>query len=317
MNTRTNLRLKLIDFWKRNRKRILIIIIIWLVIIIINYILQNLPKPIEVPSTTYTPHVSVLQEKEVPEKYREPITNLIDTYFNYCNNKEYEKAYNLITEDCRKKLYPTLDQFTAYIDHIFEGKKKIYNIQSYSIVDNKYVYTMRILDDILANGTTDGYYYYEEKYILTEENGEMKLAIGNYIGDEQIDISVEDDNLEIKVLEKNIEYDKETYTVRFRNKTDKTIVILDNHQNNEVVLDLGNQTRKLANHANSKIVLQPNTTSTETFVFNKYYDNGLTSQKLIFGAIRILESYDAKVGTTQEVLDNAIKLYALEVDVTK
>lgn len=310
----TNLRIRAMNFWKRNRKKILIAIIIWLVIIIINYIIKNMPEKISAPSTTYTPHVTVLNSEEVPEKYQEPIQNLVDTYFNYCNNKEYEKAYNLITEDCRKKMYPTLEQFTGYVNEVFEGKQKIYNIQSYSIVDNKYIYNIRILDDILANGTTDGYYYYEEKLILIEENGEMKLSIGEYIGEENPEVSIEDDYMEIKIVNKTVEYDTETYTIQFRNKTDKCIVILDNKQNNEVVLDLGGKSRQPINFAGSRIVLYPNTTTTKEIVFSKYYDDGSTAQKIKFGAIRVLTNYNDQVGTTQEDLDNAVKLYGLEVE---
>ena len=73
----------------------------------------------------------------------------------------------------------------------------------YSIIDNKYIYSIRILDDILANGTTDGYYYYEEKLILIEENNEFKLSIGEYIGDENPHILIEDDNMILEVTNKS------------------------------------------------------------------------------------------------------------------
>lgn len=116
----TDFRIKVMNFCKRNKKKIFIIIIIWLIIFIINQILKNRPKQLPAPSTTYTPHVSVLDdEKEVPEKYQKPIENTIDTYFNYCNNGEYEKAYNMITKECREKNYPTLEQFTGYINEVF------------------------------------------------------------------------------------------------------------------------------------------------------------------------------------------------------
>lgn len=309
----TALRLKFMRFWKKNKKKIFIIFIIWLIVIIINYILKNMPEKIEPPSISYTPHVTVLTEEEVPEKYQEPIENLVDTYFNYCNNKEYENAYNLITDECKKNVYPTLEQFIGYIDHVFEGKNKIYNIQSYSITDNKYVYNLRILDDILANGTTDGYYYYEEKIILIEENGEMKLSIGEFIEQVEPNITVEDDYLEIKIVNKVVDYETETYTVEFRNKTDKYIVIADNSQNNEVVLNLGGETRKPQNLNYGNVIIFPNSSKTATFIFNEYYDNGKTAESLMFGAIRVLNEYDALEGTTQENLDNAVKLYGLNL----
>ena len=311
----TDFRVRTIQFCKRNRKKIFIILIIWLIIIIINYILKNQPQKLPEPSITYTPHVSVMDKnKEVPEKYQEPIENLIDTYFNYCNNKEYEKAYNLITQECKNKNYPTLEQFKGYVDEVFEGKEKIYNIQSYSIVDNKYIYNVRILDNILKNGTTDGYYYYEEKFILIEENGTMKLSIAEYIGDENPNIKVEDNNMIVEILNKSVDYETETYKIKVTNKTDKYIVISDNKQNNEIRLDLGQSLRTPTNMALAFFYVAPNGSTTQEITFNKYYDDNLVAKKIIFGAIRIFNNYDWKVGTTQENIDNAVSLYGIEID---
>lgn len=308
-------------FFKKHKKKVIIFALVaWLIIFIINLILKYRTPKVPEPSTTYTPHVPIYSEDEeaqVPEKYQKPIEDLVDKYFNYCNNGEYENAYNLITEDCRNKLYPTLDQFKGYVDFVFQGKKKIYNIQNYSIVDNKYVYNIRILDDIMANGTTDGYYYYEEKLILIEENGEIKLSIGEYVGDENPNIYVEDDNMIVEITNKSVEYETETYTVKITNKTDKYIVIADNTQNDEVVLDLGGSVRHPVNTTIVSYYANPGSTSTYDFKFNKFYDNGLKSQKLILNSIRILNEYNPRTGTTQEDLDGAVKLYGIQIDLNK
>ena len=311
----TNLRTKTIKFWKKNKRKILIILIIWLIIIIINQILKNKPKKQDTPLVTYTPHVSVLdEEKEVPEKYIQPIENLIDTYFNYCNNKEYEKAYNLITTDCKEKYYPTLESFKGYVDFVFEGKKKIYNIQCYSIKENNYIYNLRILDDILANGTTDGYYMYEEKIILIEENGQMKLSIAGYIGEDDTKYSVEDDNMIIEISNKSMDYETVTYEVKITNKTDNYIVIADNKQKNEIALEFDGQKRTPTNMQLALFFVNPNSTRTQELVFTKFFDEEIDAKKLYFGAIRILKEYDWKQGTTEENLNSAVKLYGVGID---
>lgn len=306
---------KYIKFWRENKHKIMVVVIIVLIIFIINKILKNYNENvIPEPSTTYTPHVSVLDEEEiVPEQYREQIVNLVDEYFNYCNNGEYENAYNLITQECRNAYYPTLDEFKGYVDEVFEGKKKIYNIQSYSIVDNTYVYSIRILDDILATGTTDGYYYYEEKLILKEENGEMRLSIGEFISQEQPNIIIEDDYMKVKIVRKTIDYETETYNIEIENKTDKYIVICDNSQGNEIILSLEDRDKKPANLEYSEIIVKPNSGIKKDLIFNKFYDDGLTSQKLVFGAVRVLNEYDASLKTTEQNLNDAVKLYSLEI----
>ncbi len=319
MNYWTSLRLKARDFFKRNKRKILIFLIIWLIVIIIEYYLRNHQvKVLDTPSTTYYPFVSTMdEEKKVPEQYQEPIQNLIDQYFNYCNNGEYENAYNLITEDCRKKNYPTIDDFTNYVNTVFEGKKKIYNIQSYSIVDNKYIFNVRILDDILANGTTDGYYYYEEKFVLIEENGEIKLSIAEYIEDEKQEISVEDDNLKVEVLNKSMDYETETYTLEITNKTDKYIVISDNTQTKEISLYVNGYERYPTNMQVAFFMLPPNSKRTQELKFTKYYDENANDEKIVFNNVRILKEYDWAVGTTQENLDNAVDIYSVEIPLSE
>lgn len=313
MNHFTNMQLKIIDFWKRNKTKILIGLIILIIIIVINTILKNMPKKIPEPSYTYKPHVTVLDDKEVPKKVQQPIESLVDKYFNYCNNGQYEEAYNLISDECKNALYPNLDSFKAYIDYVFNGKKKLYSLQSYSVVDNTYIYQMRIYDDFMANGTSDGYYYYEEKIILKEINGEMKLSIGEFISKDNPNISVEDEYMRIEIVDRQVDYETETYRVKVTNKTDdKYIILADGTQNNEVKLSFG--TRKDSpEQAVTSLIVNPGGFRFEDIVFPKFYDNGNTSQGLYFGAVRILKEYDYQVGTTQENLDNAVKLYALEV----
>lgn len=315
----TNIRLKINEFVKSHKKEVIIAcLILWLIIFIINQILKNRPKPADIPYTTYTPHKSVVNidngDEDTPKEYEEKIENLVDKYFNYCNNGEYENAYNLITKECREKLYPTLEQFTAYVNFVFEGKKKIYNIQNYSIYENKYIYSIRILDDILANGTTDGYSYYEEKLVLIEENGEFKLSIGEYIGDENPNIQVEDENMIVEITNKSVDYETETYTIKITNKTDKYIVIADNTQDNEIVLDVDGQARHPINTTFVWFFARPNSNATLDVKFNKFYDNGLKSNKIVLNAIRILDSYDVTKGTTQEDLDKAVRLYGLNIN---
>ncbi|MCR5147266.1 MAG: hypothetical protein K6B70_08040 [Clostridia bacterium] len=310
-----NLKAKLVRYSQKHRKKIIVLFLIfWLIIFIINTILKMQPEQLPAPSTTYTPHVSVLDsEKAVPEKLQQPIENIIDKYMNYCNNKEYEKAYETISKECREKNYPTLEAFKKYVDHVFEGKKKIYNIQSYSIVDNKYIYQVRILDDILANGSTDGYYYYEEKFVMINDNGELKLSIAEYIGEEQLNKVAEDNNMKVEITNVSRDYETETYTIKVTNKTDKYIVIADNSNMDEILLDLGDQTRRPTNTNMVFFFVLPNSITTQTFTFNKFYDNGIKAKKIMFGNVRVLKEYDWMKGTTQENLDSAVELYAFQV----
>lgn len=318
-----DLKVKLINFWKRNKRKLLVIFFIWLIVIVINTALKNRPEKVEAPITTYTPEKSVMDEnKTVPKEKQQAINDIVDRYFNYCNNKQYEEAYNMIADTCKKTDYTSLEIFKEYVDYVFGDKKKIYNLQSYSIVDNKYVYNIRILDDILATGTSepfyyngeyyDGYYYYEEKITLIDENGEMKLLIGQTIEQQDTNILAEDDYIKVKVSNKVTDYDSEKYTVQIDNKTNKYIVIYDGSQNNEIIMDYDGLEAKPLNQTAS-IVIAPNSFVVREIRFSKYYDDGRKASTLKFGAIRVLNEYDYNQKTTQENLDNAVKLYSFEI----
>ena len=165
MNYWLDIRLKIARFFRKHKRKIIIIIIIWSIIIMINYYLKYRQKVI-LPQTTYEPHSPVIDKTDkVPEKLKEPISNLIKDFVENCNNKNYDAAYNLLSEEYKTRYYPSIDKFKEHIDEMFPNKK-IYNIQDFSNLNNTYVYRVRLLDDILTDGTTDGYSFNEEKYVF-------------------------------------------------------------------------------------------------------------------------------------------------------
>lgn len=306
MNFWLDFRLKVRKFFREHKRVIIIIVIVWGLVIAINYFLKGKQDPVK-PITTYDPHSPVMDETgKVPEEYKEPINNLIDNYINYCNNKEYENAYNLLSNEFKGKYCKTLDEFKSYVDELFD-EKKIYNIQNYSNVNNVYVYQLRLLEDILATGTTDGYDYKEEKVVIKEEDGVLKLSLNGYIGEEQLGIIAEDEYMRVNIVKKTIKYDTETYTIEFKNKTNNYIKIADNTQSNEVVLQVGNDKRKAQNLENGNIIVIPNYTYTREITFNKRFDTGEDATAVMFDAIRVLPEFSSNI-------DKAIKLYSLTIN---
>lgn len=315
MNYYTNARLKFIDFWKRNKKIILICLIVFLVVIVINYILKKLPKEAEDPSYSYAPQIAVVNNQEVPESVQKPIENIVDTYFNYCNNKDYESAYNMLSTECKNSLFPSIEVFKKYINNIFGDKKKVYTLQSYSVVDNVYIYDMKITNDYMADGTSEGYYSYNEKIVLTDENGEFKLGVKKFISQGDPHVKAEDDYMKVEVLDVVKEYDRITYKLKITNKMDdKYIVIADGTQANEIKLDLDVR-KDSPDNTVTGFVVNPGAFRYQELYFSEFYDNELEIKGIFFGAVRILDKYDYSVGTTQENIDTAYKLYSALVPV--
>ena len=305
-----DLRLKVRNFFKKYKKLLIIIIIVWAIIIAINYCLKQLNEN-QKPTTTYEPNKAVMDDSEVPKALQEPINNLIGEFVGYCNDKNYETAYSMIDADCKEISYPTIDSFKAYVDNIYTTKK-IYNIQNFSNVDNNYIYNVRILDDIMATGTNgNGYLYYEEKFVLKDTDQGLKLSIGGFIEKKDLNISTEDEYLKIEIPYKIVEYDTETYVVKITNRTQNPIVLLDDSISNEIELSLGNQRRNMQNSSENLIMVNARETKTVKLYFTKFVDDGNIPEKLMFNAVRVLQSY---AGNEQNTVDNAIDKYSLNID---
>ena len=313
----TNLRIKIIKFFKKYKKLIFLLLVIYIIIFLINKYLGSIQE-IKVPITTYEPHVSIMDStSSVPSKLQEPIEEILENFITYCNNKDYENAYNLLSDECKKAVYPDVNSFKNYVDIHFKTKK-LYSIQDYSNVDKLYIYQVKLYDDFLATGLTDSEFkYYDEKItIVTDENNDLKLLVGKFIEKKDIKNVAEDDYLKIDIRTKLVNYDSETYHVRITNRSEYTIVLADNNAGvEEIVISLGLEYRSRDDSQIEKVILQPGESKEYDFTFTKFYDDGDTSQYMIFNAIRVMENYTGSAETAEEEIENAKTKYILKIKI--
>ena len=306
------LRLKIRNFFKDHKRTIIIIFLVWLLIFAINFIL-SLRKEEKTLSSTFEPAVSIVDSKTVPEKDHSLITDVVDKYMNYCNNGEYENAYNMLSENCKNKAFKgDIKKFEEYIKSIFTQKKR-YSLQSYSNYDDKHIYLLKIFNDYLATGLTgEEFATFDEKLLMVKEGDEYKLNIGDFIDVVDLKRVVEDDYSKIRILSKAVFCDHAEYLVKITNKTDYTMVISSVYEGNEVILDVGNDKRPMTN-LSTEIVLAPGETQEYTLNFDKYIESKQEAQALIFNKIRILQSYTGNEEDAEKEKENAIKLYSLTI----
>ena len=309
----TDFRLKLRDFYKRNKSKIVIILLIWFVIIVINFILKNYKGP-QIPKTSYEPHTAIMDNSEVPKKDQEPIEKLIDEYISYGNNKEYEKAYNMLNDECKKELYPTIEDFKIYIDKVFDSKKT-YTIQNYSNVDNTYIYEVNIFEDILATGLTgkEDLVLYSEKFVITKQNNNLSLSIRNFVENTENHQIYEDDFIKVEITDVVQSYENQKYKVKLTNRTENTIVLADKTEKYEIMLELDNENRSIQNLKDRGIYLNPYESKEVELEFVKFFDESETAHSIIFNAVRVLKSYSGLISKRQEEIDSAVKRYSFKV----
>ena len=128
-------RVKIYNFFKRNKVKIFIAIIIIAIIVGINIYLGK-KQANQPPSTSYEPHTPIISGSEVKsEKTKATIDETIKNYMDKCNTKKYEDAYNMISSECKKaKFNNNIEVFKKYIDYIFDGDNLVGAIR---VVDKK------------------------------------------------------------------------------------------------------------------------------------------------------------------------------------
>ena len=183
----TTLRLKFIHFIRKYRKIIFVIFVVWAIIFFINIYLRNrvvVPKP----TTTYEPHASVIDSSSSTPRYmQDSIEDVIKEYIGYCNEGNYQKAFNMLSEDCRS--YAFNNRVEEFMEHVLVKmpSPKKYSIQDYSNVKygntKIYIYEIKYTDDLLSTGLTNSTYSFTSEKIAFYENknGDMQMNVGDYV----------------------------------------------------------------------------------------------------------------------------------------
>ena len=100
---------------------------------------------------------------------------MIEEFIKLCQNKEIERAYELLSTKCKTDLYPNIEKFKEqYYNKIFNVKREI----EIEIVDNQ-TYKIKFTEDILESGKIEGRESIIDYYKIDSEILEDKLYINN------------------------------------------------------------------------------------------------------------------------------------------
>lgn len=243
---------KLIKFYYDNKTKIikigLLIIFILLIIQLMNYIAKlnnqkeekgtlisteqnNNDSNKENTNTSVTTEKSAVTGELVDEKQITNAQNIIEQFVSYCNNGETEKAYNLLSKDCKDEVYKSLEAFeTLYYKENLDG-----NIKKTATIENWFgnTYAVYISTDIMATGKIEDTKK-RDYYTLVDEDGSTKLNINSFIKKENINKEQTENNITYKIISKNVYMDYEEYTVQVQNGSENTI-LLDSMQSTKTI----------------------------------------------------------------------------------
>lgn len=222
---------------------------------------------------------------------------LIANFVSYCNNKSITDAYNMLSEECKKELFSTENEFNnKYLKKIFTNKKD-YNIEAWKNTSVGVTYRVTYVDDILSTGKVGTN---TEDYITVDGNG--KLNIFRFIGSEKLNKSASNDIATIQILDKVVYDDYEKYSIRVTNNTKNTIMINRKEDNDGIYTVYSGSSEKysafISEIYEQNLTIEANQTKYLSIRINKLYTGDSAVKKMVFSDIiknkKEFEKYETK-----------------------
>jgi hypothetical protein len=180
----------------------------------------------------------IISGEEISEEKAIEDKQIIEGFVQACNNKDYSKAYNMLTDDCKNIVFNgTMDSFVRnYCDLIFKTSKT-YKLEGWLNKTDGMTYKMTYLEDnILATGGISDGLNYTDYITITKENGENKLSIYSFINSYNTEKIESKNNIAVKVNRKDVYMDYVVYAFDITNNSENVILLSDNSDNKQICL---------------------------------------------------------------------------------
>lgn len=307
---------KFIRYFNQNRIKVIITIFIIVFIIVLIYTVNGLLGQINENMTSDDniiidesfPSESVITGDSVSQEVTEKNVQIIEQFVEYCNNKDYENAYNLLTDDCKSEIYETVDVFqTSYCDSIFDTKKS-YSLELLYYTNDSYTYSITYTEDnMLSTGIVNSSKNKQDYITLVEtENGD-KLNISSFIGKESINKTSEVNGIKIEVIDRFRYRTYERYSIRIENNTDKTILLSEGTNSNDICLVDSNDVEynsMLNEIPATSLEIPAHTNRSLSISFYKNYNLYRTIESIRFkNIISDLDAYEIDSNITRTIIN--------------
>lgn len=261
-------------------------------------------------STTISePSTSVITGETMSEEETTSITNTIKQFVEYCNNGEIENAYNMLTDECKTLIYPTIESFTQnYYQRIFYINR-MYSLENWYDDGSLYTYYIKYTEDVLASGNLNSEDNKGDYITVVETENDYRLNISSYVGREMMNDKVNSDNIVITVnwLDMYMDYTIANLSVTNNRESD---ISLDTKDGNYTMYmyDTNNVKYNSFLHENSEEQLRVRNglTNTINIKFNKMYNPERELRGVIFS--NVVLNYEDYISGTSEKNSITIKL---------
>lgn len=236
---------KFVRYYNQNRRELFIIVIIILFAIFllkfINFKIaknkeknqENIVAITENVTTQYDENINTYQVTTGTKNNftAENDINYIVKFIQYCNEGNINEAYQMISDECKEEVFPSLEYFKQlYYDNNFNTNKS-YDIQNWASA----VYKVDLKDNMLHAGKTNMNNIQDFITVIKIQN-EYKLNINNFIGKTSLNKTNNIENMDIEIISKSTFMSYEIYNLKIKNYNDFTIFLDDLNKTDTIYL---------------------------------------------------------------------------------
>ena len=248
------------------------------------------------------PNTSVITGEEITRSEATIAANAIKQFVNYCNNRQIENAYNMLTEECKTLIYPSLESFTEnYYNRIFYINR-MYSLENWYDDADLYTYYIKYTEDVLASGNLNSEDNKGDYITVVIDEEGYKLNISSYVGRRIIDQQESARGVNIKINWIDMYMDYAIANISAQNNTGGTICIdAKDGSYTTYMYDENNVKYNSLLHENAEeqLMVRKNLTNTINIKFNKMYNTNREIMGIIFS--NIITNYDEyRAGTSDK-----------------
>jgi len=197
----------------------------------------------------------------------------IKSFVHFCNNKEIDNAYKMLTDECKNAMFPTVDEFEkVYINNIY-NITRTYDLEKWSTEGDKNTYLISLYGSVLETGNSNN--YTQDYYTLIKnDEGVYRLNVNCFIYGEKRNIETTVNGITVKIENVDVYDEYEKATIVISNNTSKQICLTGNKNREKIYLQDANNLIYLSLNSvfdMDEIVLEPNSAQTYVIQFNKVY----------------------------------------------
>ena len=223
----------------------------------------------------------------VSQGYNNIFSSLVDNFFKSCIEGNPEKAYALLSKDCKEIMFPTQSLF---IKQYYESKfntDKTYSFQSWTSSDTA-IYLVKIFDNMMSTGISSIDSYIQDYVSVVREDDSYKLNINNYIGRKTRNKISEQNGLKVVINYADIFMDYEIYSISITNNSENTI-LLDTRNNVDTiyVVDENGAAFEALLYENRQddLIIEPKESKNIKIKFSNSYREKSRTKEIIFSDI--------------------------------